>query len=739
MILRNDPQQRTEFVVRYRELAKWSDQVENHSTPYELFDTVDNELFPGAVLPRLVKGDTLYYAIAGSGKDWRRLSPLLKAFVGVTVTDFIGQISRMRTDDPLETWLSGFGFEAIARFGSGGIIRNQMIAEAGLLRLFECLCTSEARRRFQPRSTRQVLDDFRMALAAADPEQATAHIAFLRANLRLDALNLCFLEAQLDAAFGDWEQLQRRSFFRELCYTRRPPNVTAAMVEAVYRNTVEPVEIADGPEAALEVYRSVVHGRCGDLFKICPPSPLPPVAKMFLLAAIAGENIDQQAVDRLTAAKVTWSEDEASAFERFLAIVEVPSSITMAGVRSSWADLLHGLELAEDETETATIERAKAVLWSAIETQTLDAYRTAISYSNRLSPSEREKLFTIPGYAGIWAAISQHVVDERIPRNWCEWLELLPKMSYAQAQTFAERSATEWPIDQHLQYPEDTHELVEALGKIDLAEEGRVFTALPNLLLWVQSDENWPNSDYLSLYEQLLTIFILSDNRNPNTLQVFNNLLDGMLLLGMSEADYVQLMDELGKLIQRLGGTKYVDWLIDVGELTTLYSCPNPTSRANLLTQIIATISYLASRLSVAQLSVLKDLATILGMPDAFAELDEKVTRPPLPDLAESLRGFCIAIYTLTESVGQRVARTLTNLYPGIQVELSHDNTSSTRLVELARNADLFVICWRSAKHAATDAIRQKRPDDRTTIYASGKGSSSILAAIETHLSTMPG
>jgi hypothetical protein len=52
----------------------------------------------------------------------------------------------------------------------------------------------------------------------------------------------------------------------------------------------------------------------------------------------------------------------------------------------------------------------------------------------------------------------------------------------------------------------------------------------------------------------------------------------------------------------------------------------------------------------------------------------------------------------------------------------------------MARNADLFVICWRSAKHAATDAIRQARPSSKPTIYPSGKGSSSILVAIDDHL-----
>ncbi len=195
---------RQEFIARFQELAGWSTpDVEEQPPLYVLFDTVDDDSFPGAILPRLINGDTVYYALAESGRDWRSLSPLLKAFVGVTVTDFIGLTSDMSATDPLETWLSSFGFEAIARFGAEDNLRKR-IAEAGLLRLYDCLRLSETWHRTHPRSTRQVLDDFRMALAAGDPQAAKTNIAFLRVNMRLDALNLCFLEVQLDTTFGDW-------------------------------------------------------------------------------------------------------------------------------------------------------------------------------------------------------------------------------------------------------------------------------------------------------------------------------------------------------------------------------------------------------------------------------------------------------------------------------------------------------------------------------------------------------
>jgi len=51
----------------------------------------------------------------------------------------------------------------------------------------------------------------------------------------------------------------------------------------------------------------------------------------------------------------------------------------------------------------------------------------------------------------------------------------------------------------------------------------------------------------------------------------------------------------------------------------------------------------------------------------------------------------------------------------------------------LAENADLFVLTSLSAKHAATDFIRDHR-SKLPLLYAQGRGFSSILRAVEDHL-----
>ena len=60
----------------------------------------------------------------------------------------------------------------------------------------------------------------------------------------------------------------------------------------------------------------------------------------------------------------------------------------------------------------------------------------------------------------------------------------------------------------------------------------------------------------------------------------------------------------------------------------------------------------------------------------------------------------------------------------------------SQQLEELARRSDVFVVCWRSAAHAATQIIERLRPTESATLYPAGKGSSSILRVIEEYLAT---
>jgi hypothetical protein len=104
------------------------------------------------------------------------------------------------------------------------------------------------------------------------------------------------------------------------------------------------------------------------------------------------------------------------------------------------------------------------------------------------------------------------------------------------------------------------------------------------------------------------------------------------------------------------------------------------------------------------------------------------------PDSCEEfgsrIRGLRIAIYSLTESSSRQAKAAIEEVAPTAIVDYNADHGGTARLRSLAENSDLFVMTWLSAKHAATDFVREHR-GGRPLLYAQGRGFSSILRAVE--------
>lgn len=97
-----------------------------------------------------------------------------------------------------------------------------------------------------------------------------------------------------------------------------------------------------------------------------------------------------------------------------------------------------------------------------------------------------------------------------------------------------------------------------------------------------------------------------------------------------------------------------------------------------------------------------------------------------------NLYGKVIGIYTLTESAGQQAKSFIETMYSGVTVKLSADKVGSERLKGLSRSADIFLFTSKSSSHQAFYCIK----DHATTepIQVSGKGTSSILNALQAHV-----
>jgi hypothetical protein len=136
-------------------------------------------------------------------------------------------------------------------------------------------------------------------------------------------------------------------------------------------------------------------------------------------------------------------------------------------------------------------------------------------------------------------------------------------------------------------------------------------------------------------------------------------------------------------------------------------------------------------------LELLRAFALEIG-DDSFAWLpaasvEEGAATPDEP--FAHLAGRSVALYTLNESAARQVKSILEARVPTIRLALCHDTDGSTRLRQLARNADLFVMAVASATHAATNFITDNRPSHLPLLRPQGQGSASMLRVVRNYLS----
>ena len=701
----------------------------------QVLGTLDDELFPGGIIPRLLTGEMVYYAAAPTAKEWRQLVPLLKASVGPTITNFTGPLVLFDDSDPFEAVLVEHGYQQGARFTAGKDIKRGKYALYSLARLRSLVAGSQISPATQPRATGEVLRDLELALAALDRRSAEEALDFLRVNLRLDAINLASLTIRLHARFKEWEQIRKLDEFSTLSQTRRTPKVTNAMAEAIYRTHFSKYEITDSPKQATSVFREEILPEMGNLFDLCPMWATPAAGKAFLIAAGAATPPNQRRADKLRAMTSEWPEHDV---KEFTAIYEncFPTDAASSESRSPLSIGIQG-DLSDPQTwiVVPSVEQARARLLAAAEINTLEAFQTVVRNVEAMPLDEKRDLLKNQFHRGIYEKMTDFAGGQIAPKDWSDCINSLAESPQTFSHEFADFAGNEWRVGDQLRRKSDVQRLITSIQTAPAQAQDRLFDTLPHLVQWLQDDVNWPEGRLLALYRAVYDHLLinLSDGWRREAVGAARELLDGILTLGSSEATYTQMLDDLRDVLPKEAGRGDVEVLMELAELTVVHSSSNPEARQKLWARIVAALYPIRTVMSKRELVLVNDLGLVFHIDKVF---DLPVKPLEGPSSPSTLDGKTVAIYTLTESVAHRASRLLRELHPGIRVEASHDHGGTARLRTLARSADVFVVCWRSATHSATEFIYQNRPSDQITLYPPGKGSASILRIIDEHLSS---
>lgn len=651
-----------------------------------LAETGTDLRFPGAVVPaRTTSGATIYYALAPDGPAWRRLQPLLLAFAGPTITDFDGAPANLDQTEALEQLLAQGQFYAVARLRPAHSAEGTALARRALLRLRQVLAAAPNLSSAQPQSTSRLLAQLQDALNNRDIPAAWRLHETLTGELRLDALNLLQLEIAIHAAVADWSAIRWHPRFEQLCASAPPAATAEVLLEALYSVEFDATDTADQP-TLVRLYNERVRPYAELLLPLVTPTSTPAVNRI-----------------RTIARATTYGSEVA---------VSLPPAVP-----------------AKATDPTSPLDEARAALLEVTREPNDGArLRHAATLVQALTDDQRVHLLEPAWFRAIWREIEIQLGAAPPPCDWHEWLAQL-SINYFNSSTYARRAATDWRLADADLDPTEATGLAQAIEAVPdgLADE-RLTEAMPYWVAWVRSDPRWPRAALRPVYSALLLRIALSARRGTPSLRAGACLLESLLQIGLSGAEYRETIDTVQPIaVDGLNRSTVYD-VLEYLDLLLGSGIPDRQVLDGFLALILPPLRNLEDHLSAGQRTALNRILAWAGWPAVLSP-----TGAAIPTKAASpLSGQRIAIYTLTESAGRQAQSALAEIAPNVVVELNHDHVGTKALAGLAATADIFVIVWTSAKHAATDFIKERR-SGKPLLYANGRGASSILRVIEEH------
>lgn len=672
----------------------------------QLLDTVDNPNFPGAFIPEVKPNGELHVLAIAVPAAWRRLSPVLRAFAGPTLTSFDGFPSAQQPPADLGAVIAGAGPLTLATIRFPPDAAGREMGLRALIRARDNVVAAPSLTRAAPEPTNWLLARFQDLLNVGRRDAAEAVLEKLRNELRLDALNLRYLQVQLLAAFDEWGAIVNLPGFANLTLARRSPATTALLLEALYQARLA-ASFEAGDEAAVDrVYTDEVRALAAPLLN----APLP--------ASLRAGGW------RIAGLEALASSGRADLRE---------AAASQAGQLGWLAPRLANSGHAETHSHPDVADEARDRLIATDKTESVDVMAAALAALARLNEQQRTELARAEPFRSALRGLQEEVGNTGVPTSWPMWLARASDPTFTNALALARLGAEEWSIAEAAADPVAVASFLDGLNEAQnnpIAAE-RTAQALPYLVAALRRDPLFPNPVMTPIYSSLLTLLALGSARGALIFESSLILVDALLTVGVNASQYRELAADVDEIAGEGFGGRMVYWALEVIEAFMRSPTPDTAARERLVHSVLARISPIRGRLSSLQQAAVHSLSQEFGW---------TLAAPPAMQSAENdrlaarMRGKTIAIYSLTENASRHAKAALEGIDGDIDVRCNADQAGSSQLRALAINSDLFVVAWAAAKHAATDFIRAHR-NGRPIAYAEGKGVSSLLRAVEEYFS----
>jgi hypothetical protein len=690
-------------------------------------------------LPRVTPDNkSQWYFLCSSERHARLARDLARAFLGPSYSDLDDESTPLQPSDPIDA-------AVITRYNGNAFritIRHQELVGPARERLQLLMTLRHEQPVRDPHRLRpigRILRDFEFVLQSRDERSAAVLIAEIRYAGHLSANNLVFLDVLRLSSVENWRAILALPELTSLLAIDRPRRVTEALIRAVYAVHLHEFEHGKRVRDALERFVSQVLPTFGSLYRSRALLGGFAVDASFALAAAATQPPQLAAVSDIQQAYVeaTTEREYVDAIASAIAPPTArPGPPSIASARAAYADGRVDAAFTIALSLTPSFERSSILLFCASEVGTLTAAQVALEAAAGLPPAQRQRIEDNAALRRIRGALEDFAgsgVGAAAPASWPQWLKRLKdELAWKGALSAAETAAREWSLEALLRDPSAIQQVADLLVEDRPSwAKSALLDSLPHILSFL--GKHGPDVRLRAVYDSLYLLLATDVDVSLPQLEALLNVIETRLALGIGGDAYRECLVALADSIQQAATPAVVSIALEAIEALVKAPCPSLDGRKAFVGSAAALFQRWSRWITPAQWLLLQELGAELEISLVIPqqELDEA----PEKDEWAALNGKKICLYSLNESALRRATSVIGRLSPDASTQSFHDLAGgSSALKTAARTADIFVIATASATHAATIFIDTNRPSKAITLRTKGKGSSSILDALQRHL-----
>lgn len=705
---------------------------------------ISNESQP-IVLPRVTADGLVWYVVPKSSSQCRLLREHLRAFIAPPISDFVGLISSLDSNDDIDRFIEAefdsnvFKVRTIGEDRHGKQKQRDRLRES-LIHFVRMLNEKPFRSLNLARPMGVVYADFEWALSIGDAPRARLLLGELQHFGLLSEENRVYLSFRCDAAEGDFGAILRNPSASDVAQMRRPRLITELLLEAVYFEIIEPNSQHDREE----VIKILSNPKIAAFASLSVDGEASTKWWVLLADVLLGYATGVERSHSLRRLHTLYGHIEV--VSQFCPIQQhVPKVVQTDQIsdKSSVVGLINEFRFAEAlRVLAATSVDAEVMRLMAICAREVGTPDAIDQFAQCLRSNEESALSLVTDgkiseELANWISGIQ-VVDAPLPKSGVEWLTLVRD---GHERSVLMHYLEEYGDDWELNIPDQSQILLAAeLIEEMLLDEERMSIVRNGLPFLHRQFAIYGVPERAALLAATLNSIALSIDLSETDRTVLLSIADDLFELPRDSVYRKDVFRELQSVWNRIQGSRNISWALDAIFLVRSVATVEDLEAWNLMTSLISGITSLPeASIDRAHETAVRIAADLVGIgDDAVDRLFPIVqdTGTKIPEMAELIEGKKIGLYCLDERASRRIRERLLDIQPNCEVVLRHDLQCTPELASLAENADLMVILTASAKHAASACIASHLNGTRQ-IRVHSIGVASVLTGIEKELTDL--